>query len=234
MSLKSFNLDSIGNVTVYKRRNNRRINLSVNAHGAVRVSIPTWMPYQTGLNFVRSKESWIIKQRPPKQVFTNAQTIGQDHELAFASSPYLEKPKITVKDGLILVKYPSHQSIIHPEVQAAALKGALKVLRSQAELKLLTRLDFIARQTGLPYKSLKIKRLSRRWGSCDREKNIVLNLYLVQLPDELIDYVICHELTHTKVLNHGADFWTALKQISPQAAELKVRLRHYSPAIIFQ
>ena len=233
MSLKAFNLDSIGSVTVYKRRNNRRINLSVNAHGTVRVSIPAWMPYQTGLNFVRSKESWILKQQPPKQVFTNAQAIGKAHKLAFVSSPLIEKPKVAVNNGLILVKYPNQQSVNHPDVQAAALKGVLKVLRSQAELQLLKRLDLIAQQTGLPYQSLKIKRLRRRWGSCDREKNIVLNLYLVQLPDELIDYVICHELTHTQVLNHGADFWSSLKQISPKAAELKIRLRQYSPAIIF-
>ncbi len=233
MSAKSFEIDSIGKITVYKRRNNRRINLSVAQNGSVRVSIPSWMPYKAGLNFARSKENWIASKRPTQPKIIDEHTLVLGHQICFQSIVNITKPKLSIKDSSITITHPSNLAISHPEVQTVAYKGALKVLRLNAESTLKKRIDYLSKQLDIPYKSLKIKQLSRRWGSCDREKNIVLNLYLVQLPDELIEYVICHELTHTMVLNHGADFWQALKQISPQSLTLKSKLKQYSPSIVF-
>ena len=234
MATKTFEIERIGKVTVYKRRNNRRINLSLTAQGAVRVSIPTWMPYLAGVNFARSKELWILSKHSNQQLkFTHGQIIAGTHHLYFAAEPNLVKTKSNVKSNLISIHYPSNLNIGHPDVQEVALKASIKVLRSKAEVKLQARVDFLSENLAIPYKNLKIKRLSRRWGSCDREKNIVLNLYLVQLPEDLIDYVICHELSHTRVLNHGSDFWIALKQISPNSPELKLKIRNFSPSVIF-
>lgn len=84
----------------------------------------------------------------------------------------------------------------------------------------------------MPYRDIQIKQLTRRWGSCDQKKSIVLNLFLIQLPWELIDYVIIHELTHTKHLNHSTDFWDSLETFKPQARQLKKQLNNYHPSII--
>jgi len=78
---------------------------------------------------------------------------------------------------------------------------------------------------------VRIKRLSSRWGSCDSHQNIVLNLYLMQLPWECIDYVLLHELTHTQILRHGAPFWDAMGKLLPNLAAIRKQMRGYHPVL---
>ena len=72
---------------------------------------------------------------------------------------------------------------------------------------------------------------SGRWGSCDSKRNIVLNLYLMELPWELIDYVLFHELTHTEVLRHGPDFWSAMKRVLPDVQRRRKAIKSYRPVV---
>ena len=53
----------------------------------------------------------------------------------------------------------------------------------------------------------------------------------MQLPWNLIDYVLLHELTHTNILRHGPDFWQALEAVLPNMAVLKKTLREYQPVL---
>ena len=76
-----------------------------------------------------------------------------------------------------------------------------------------------------------VKRLKSRWGSCDQHTNIILNIFLMQLPWECIDYVLLHELTHTNVLHHGPDFWLAMTQVLPNVTQLRKAMRDYQPIL---
>jgi predicted metal-dependent hydrolase len=75
-------------------------------------------------------------------------------------------------------------------------------------------------------------RLKGRWGSCDQDKNIVLNLFLMQLPWQLIDYVLLHELCHTMHLDHGPGFWQTFLMHKPTAKDLRREIRHYQPNFV--
>ena len=66
-----------------------------------------------------------------------------------------------------------------------------------------SRLAFLSKQCGLPYSSVKINSSQGRWGSCSARKAINLSYYLVLLPSHLIDYVLLHELCHTREMNHS-------------------------------
>src|SRR5207245_10741873 len=115
--------------------------------------------------------------------------------------------------------------------QKAAKAACVRALRVQAERLLAQRLRALADLYQFEYRSASIKQLKSRWGSCDADAAIVLNLFLIQLPWHLIDYVLLHELAHTKALHHGPDFWQELERCLPHAKQLRREIKQYNPAV---
>jgi len=92
---------------------------------------------------------------------------------------------------------------------------------------LLTRLDELARMHGFIYNKSTIRNQKTRWGSCSSKNNINLNVQLINLPHQLIDYVILHELTHTIVKNHSVLFWDTLGTFLENPRNLDKQLKLY-------
>jgi predicted metal-dependent hydrolase len=94
--------------------------------------------------------------------------------------------------------------------------------------RLVNRLDELSKRNGFLYNRVFVKNQKTRWGSCSARNNINLNVNLATLPDELIDYVIFHELVHTKIKNHGALFWEELSRFVTDPKSLEKKLRRYA------
>ena len=77
------------------------------------------------------------------------------------------------------------------------------------------------------YNRVSIRKQKTRWGSCSTKNNINLNANLLHLPPELMDYVLLHELVHTRVKNHSKDFWDELETVVPNARQMDRRLKDY-------
>lgn len=107
-------------------------------------------------------------------------------------------------------------------------ENAIEALRFEAKKILPDRVKELSQRHNLGYKKVFIKNLKSRWGSCSAENNINLNLHLMRLPEKLIDYVILHELAHTKEKNHGKNFWNLLSSLVFDARELNRELKKYS------
>ena len=75
---------------------------------------------------------------------------------------------------------------------------------------------------------IKIKSQKTLWGSCSSKNNINLNINLIKLDQELIDYVILHELTHLNIKNHSKKFWQELEKLEPEAIILDKKLKNYN------
>ncbi|MGB6012105.1 MAG: M48 family metallopeptidase, partial [Desulfobacterales bacterium] len=73
-----------------------------------------------------------------------------------------------------------------------------------------------------------IRNQKTRWGSCSSKDNISLNVKLVRLPETLMDYIILHELVHTRVKNHGKKYYAALDRIVGDRKSLASELKQYS------
>ncbi len=99
--------------------------------------------------------------------------------------------------------------------------------RKNAENILRERLDCLARKHGFPRNTVSIRNQKRRWGSCSAKNNISINEKLARLPDRLIDFVLLHELVHTRVKNHGRDFWLELGKYVDKVEALRTELRQY-------
>jgi predicted metal-dependent hydrolase len=75
-------------------------------------------------------------------------------------------------------------------------------------------------------RKITLRKQKRIWGSCSSKNNISLNTNLAYLKDELIDYVILHELAHTKVKNHSRKFWDELERVLPNSKKLNHELKN--------
>lgn len=116
------------------------------------------------------------------------------------------------------------------ELMSKEIEDAVTVYpttRKAAREVLVCRLNQLSEQLGLPYNRVFVKCQKTRWGSCSMVNNINLNLNLVRLPQELMDYAIIHELVHTRVKNHGPKFWKLLIYYLPDALALDRELDRY-------
>ena len=105
--------------------------------------------------------------------------------------------------------------------------------RQDARRRLVERLNHLADKYGFKYNRVFIKNQKTRWGSCSGQNNINLNVNLVRLPDELIDYTILHELVHTRIKNHGHRFWDYMDRLLGDARKLDRTLNKYN-LLMFQ
>ena len=99
--------------------------------------------------------------------------------------------------------------------------------RASAKRQLIDRLNRLAVKHGFTFGRATIKNQRTRWGSCSRNNNISLNVKLVLLPEELVDYVILHELVHTRIANHSNGFWDELNRYVENSKTIASRLKKY-------
>ena len=99
--------------------------------------------------------------------------------------------------------------------------------RAAAREQLVKRLEELSAHNGFSYNRVFVRCQKTKWGSCSSNNNINLNAKLVELPDNLIDYVIYHELVHLNVKNHGPQFWAELDKYVGDAKALDKELKKY-------
>lgn len=235
MAVKIVNIAGLGPVHLYKRRGTRGIRLSINHDGEVRVSMPHWVPYRVGAEFATSKRNWIKTKQQPAVELRHGSRIGKAHHLAFITQP--ERRALATRvttSGEIRIYMPAHLLPEHAEVQQAAQRASIRALRQQAEKLLPQRLQTLAAHHGFAYQDVAVKQLKSRWGSCTEQGNIALSSFLMQLPWHLIDYVIMHELLHTRIMAHSPAFWDELAQYVPNLPAIRKEIRTYRPTLLTQ
>lgn len=230
--MKTVTLTDVGEIKLVKSTRNRSIRLSV-THSGVRVSLPYWTPYTMGIAFAQQHSDWLRNElaKYNKKLLVPEQKVGKLHRLYFEHIDASTKPSSRVTATKIIVKLLPGEFADDKEPQIRAVKAVHRALKKETEQLMPQRLARLAKEHGFSYQSVSAKQLKRRWGSCDNHHNIVINFYLMELPWELIDYVLLHELTHTEHLHHGADFWARLKQVCPRALDLRHQIKQYQPII---
>lgn len=230
MATKEVEIGGIGMVTLYKRRGSRHIRISLTGTGQVRVTLPAWTPYQVGVEFARSKALWIQAQRKPQKLLEDGQQIGKAHHIRFQT---INTSRIItrVHNNYIHIGIPGGDSSETKEAQRLIHNACIRALRLEAEQLLPQRLAALAQQHEFSYRSVNIKQMKGRWGSCSSHKDIVLNCFLMQLPWDLIDYVLLHELTHTRIMAHGKPFWDELGRYVHNLTDIRRRMREHQPIL---
>ncbi len=86
----------------------------------------------------------------------------------------------------------------------------------------------ISKKLGLTYASFRWCNAKTLWGSCDGENNVKLNRRVSILPFYLREYVIVHELAHTKIHNHSSAFWALMDKLLPDVKIRRKELKSYT------
>ena len=218
MSTKYYEVEGIGKVSLTRRKGSKRISMRVKSDGLVSVNYPWYATQQEAFSFILSNTKWIQKQKTKIENRTVSYAIGQtisirDYIIRIIAA---EKGKLqAVKNGQeILITVPPFEDVSSERVQLFITKITVEVCRLQAKDYLPRRVRELAQQHGFLYQKVFVKNLKSKWGSCSSQKNINLNVHLMRLPDHLIDYIILHELTHTREMNHGPEFWKVLDEVT--------------------
>lgn len=230
MSVKKVEVAGIGPVSMFKRKGAKNIRLSVAHNGEVKVMLPSWAPYGAGITFLSKHIDWINEQRPVQKLIPQGYPVGKAHHIHYdRSSGTSITTRVTSNQVRILL--PVGVRWDNAEAQLAVQAAAVRALKKEARRLLPHRTRQLAETFGYTYASIDVKQLKGRWGSCSDKQDLIFNCYLMQLPWELIDYVILHELAHTKVMAHGPVFWKEMSRSLPNVSHFRNVMKTHKPIL---
>ncbi len=180
----------IGDVCYVKNSRAKNLAIRINPLGEVRVTVPRHMSFRRAEGFFLSKQDWVLKRLDSLKNKDCGKTLPP------------EGGTIRIRDR----EFPLQKQAGGNGVEATIWK----IVGEEAKRHLPGRVTELAVRHGFQIKGLKIRQMKSRWGSCTARKSINLNSWLIMLPEHLSDYVILHELVHTRVPNHGERFWEEL------------------------
>lgn len=222
-----------GEIKIRKNKLARSVKLSVGVDGSLRASIPYYSPEFAVRRLVNGSRDEIRKMlatHNAKNSYQDGDLIGKTHTL-FLRKFSGEEIKISNEGNQILVQIPQELAFENPLVQSEIRKTVSKILRKQAKAYLPRRIDFLAEKYGFSFEKLRFSHTGTRWGSCSSSGTISLNIALMNLPHHLIDYVIVHELCHTRQMNHSSKFWQEVEKYCPDYKKYVQEIKQFSPSI---
>ncbi len=235
----------------FRRAKRKTIGFVVGADGLV-VSAPRWVPLYEVDKALQEKSAWIVNKLSEAQERQQRQTQAQVQWKEGAVIPFLGESVIIVIDprqahgaGQSASTIAPGMSQLHSDPQA--LPGVPKLtlhiglphdaaperirdavqawLMRQAKRLFEERLNFFAPQLGVRWTKLSLSNASSRWGSAGSDGAIRLNWRLVHFRSSVIDYVVVHELSHLRVMDHSPRFWNTVESIMPDYAQRKGMLK---------
>lgn len=219
-------IPEIGLVKVTKKRGQTSLRIRLSPKGEVLVSAPWSLPKFAIEKYITTKTDWILENLPDYDFkIYDGLKFGRNLELKIHISAQKNRSKLISNTLHVYLAKDVKSSQEYIE------KRILNAMKLEAEALILPRLFNIAKQTNHEFNQAFVKNLKSRWGSCDSNKSIILNIFLLQLPDELIDYVIIHELTHTLYMNHSKAFWEHVGQFLPDYKRLRKELKVHQPRL---
>jgi predicted metal-dependent hydrolase len=179
------------------------------------------IPTEEADKLILKKAKWIVDK-----LRLVAEKPNDDLIVSGSRLPYLGRNFYVeiIKDEAItkasvVFNYSKFKITINPnlvDVQGDIQRALTIFYRQKAIEKITRRVQYWSKRTGLKYNDLKFRSLEKRWGSCTPTDNIIINYEVVKLAYPLIDYIIVHELCHTKIKNHSKAFWQELASHLPE------------------
>jgi predicted metal-dependent hydrolase len=225
--------EEFGTITLRRSARASHVRIRVAPDGRLRASLPLYAPLflvKRLLKNSRSELREMLAEQHSETVFEHGMSIGKSHSLIVR--PSTTKAVTATRHGQqIIVSMPESASLNEPTTARIVRDTVIDALRIEAKSYLPKRLAFLAEKYGFSYDRVRFSHASGRWGSCSSNGTISLNIALMKLPFELIDYVIVHELSHTIHMNHSDAFWALVQKGDPQYKIHRRALKNENPSI---
>ena len=224
---KTIEHNTLGILTLRKLRRSRNLNISVRPKGVL-ITMPFSVSFEKALLFLDSREDWVLqalqkirtKEERTQTKFTPETEFGTYSRRVQLIADDRLNVRVKVRPEVVEIYYPVTRNINDPVLQEVIRKAVEHAWKVEAHEVLPARVKDLSAQHGLSYKRLSIRSSRTCWGSCSADNSLNLSLHLMHLPDHLIDYIILHELCHTRHKNHGPAFWACLDQMTGGKARL--------------
>ncbi|MEL7539119.1 MAG: SprT family zinc-dependent metalloprotease [Pseudomonadota bacterium] len=211
---------------VRRSRRTRRLSLSVHPTGRVVVSAPMSSSDRVIADFVRSQSPWVAKtQRSFAERYgerdrslpnaLDLRAIGRTVDVEYRSGG---SSRMRTIEGQCLTL------IGNVDDEEACRRALKRWVSNQARIHLGSQLGRLSDVTGLNYEKLQIRAQRSCWGSHSSSGTISLNLSLMFLAPALVRYLLIHELSHARHMNHSAAFWATVGQFEPDYRRLDTDL----------
>lgn len=184
--------------------------LRVSEDGNIRIIVPQSFNENDLENLLEKKKKWIQKN---KEFFKGKSKIALfDNQLLLFGNRYnyfyetKYRQKVVIDDENKNIK--SQKDLMDISIQVKWYKKIAKEYLNARTKELALELNF-------KYNKIYIRNQRTKLGNCSNDKNISYNWRLIKAPEFVIDYLIIHELVHTKIMDHTSKFWTLLKSLYP-------------------
>lgn len=224
----------------FKRGRRRNIGFMVSPEGLV-VSAPKWVPLSEVDAAVQSKSAWILKKLGDASDRRRRMDSARIEWCDGATFPFLGETVIVVLDprhasaGAVLntdgqalpgvARHTLHVGLPHTATEAQIRDAVQAWLMRQATRIFTERLHHFAGQLGVKWSRLLLSNAGTRWGTAHSDGRIRLHWRLVHFRMPVIDYVVAHELSHLRVMDHSPRFWETVATVVPDYARLRGQLR---------
>ena len=233
-------VEGIGKVSVAYSDRAKYVSIRVRPRQVVLV-VPRRCTLREALVFLDRKREWVKSAlKKNEERLSKDQVVVLDESIEYRTLTFTARIvrvegvhfQSVLKDGVLTISCPKSADLKAENVQTLIRKVIERAMMVEAKRVLPERLTFIANKCGLCYASCHVRNVRTIWGSCTKESHISLNLYLMRLPQHLIDYVLIHELCHTVEMNHSDRFWSLVDSFTDgRSKELRKELRGYHPGI---
>jgi predicted metal-dependent hydrolase len=206
----------IGEPSVRHSRRARRIAVRIAVGGRVELVVPRGVSERRAWAFYESRAEWVRAHLAQRRIAPPAQEFPPRH----LHLPLLDetwrifraggsgRPRIEEAGSVLVLRGTGE-----PEAFRHCL---LHWLKNRAFTALAPRLAAAAERHGFRYQRLRVGNQRSRWGSCSTQGLISLNLALLFQPERVVHYLLCHELAHTRHMDHSARFWACVAQCVPR------------------
>ena len=113
------------------------------------------------------------------------------------------------------------------EISAPPLKDLPASERKRVRDIIVRRVNYYCAYMRVSVGQVAVRSQKTRWGSCSTKGNVNFNYLLAYMPEELLDYVVIHELAHRRYMNHSKDFWSEVEKYCPDYKKRRKELKEY-------